>query len=158
MNIIKLFSIFFCAFLLSSCDNPSPGVDKETIHLTSLSPYSYEFSNQYGKNRIDYFFTENDYQDNAGFREKLYNLIENVKNKVDFQYNLYSIYVYKKTTRLNENFSGGDHDLRGVYNNDLISYSRWNQGNIDIFYFIEDGKVVFDMIKNDQVSPTWEFD
>ena len=158
MNVIKLFAIVFCIFLLFSCDDISPGVDEETIHLMPLSPYKYEFSNQYGKNRIDYFFTDNDYQDDAGFREKLYNLVENIKNKVDFQYNLYSIYVYKKTTRLNENFLGDNNDLRGVYNNDLISYSRWNQGNIDIFYLIEDGKVVFDMIKNDPVSPSWEFD
>jgi hypothetical protein len=145
-------------WLSSSCEQPSSRSGMEPLRLIPLSPYQYEFSNQYGKNRIDYFFTKHDYQDNPGFREKLDNLIKKIKSKIDSKYNLYSIYVYKKTTTINENFSGDNNDLRGVYNNDLISYSRWNQGNIDIFYFIEDGKVVFDMIKNDRVSPSWEFD
>jgi hypothetical protein len=158
MNIMKKFTIIFCVFLLFSCEKISSGINEKPIHLTPLSPYQYEFSNQYGKNRIDYFFIENDYQDNAGFRKELYNSVKNVKDKVDTPYNLYSIYVYKKTNEINENFSGEDNDLRGVYNDDLISYSRWNQGNIDIFYFIEDGKVVFDILKNDRVSPSWEFD
>jgi hypothetical protein len=158
MNIIKIFTIILCISLLFSCDQISPDVNREPIHLVPLSPYQYEFSNQYGKNRIDYFFIEKAYKDDEKFRQELYIILVKMKEKINSKYDLYSIYIYKKTAKINEKFSGDHNDLRGIYDNDLISYSRWNQGNVDIFYFIENGKVVFDMIKNDRVSPSWEFD
>jgi hypothetical protein len=159
MKLNKAYIATLAISILFSCDQISPNIKKEPINLVSLSPHTYEFSNQNGRNRIDYFFIEKDYDKDAKFRENLYNLL-NKKQQVNAtsDYNLYSIYVYKKTSKINEKFTGSSEDLRGVYDNNLISYSRWNKGNIDIFYFIEDGEVVFDMIKSERVSPSWEFD
>ncbi|MCU7918077.1 MAG: hypothetical protein KZQ95_06920 [Candidatus Thiodiazotropha sp. (ex Epidulcina cf. delphinae)] len=128
------------------------------MQLKALSPNTYEFSNDTGKYRVDYFYLDTVYRADPGFREALRALVEKAHAKVPPAYDVSSIYVYRKTEMLNQDFSGNADALRGVYDNDLVSYSRWNQQAIDVFYLIDEGNVVFDLISNEAVSVPWEFD
>ena len=47
---------------------------------------------------------------------------------------------------------------RTVPASSLLSYTRWSGGQLDIFYIIESGRVVFDLLDNTPVSPPWEFE
>jgi len=69
----------------------------------------------------------------------------------------YSIYVYEKTDIINESFTGGMVDLQRRYDEALISYTRWTDGTLDIFYYMESGNIVYDILEKEEVSPT-EFD
>lgn len=154
----RLFLIHPCLYVLFAC-GLAPTREKENIRLIPLSPYSHEFTHQGKKCRIDYFFTAAGYREQKDFRESFYQAIKTVKSEDSSEYDLYSLYVYEETDKINENFAGDMNDLRdGGYDNYLMSYTRWNKDELDISYIIESGRVVFDMTKNEPVSPTWEFD
>ncbi len=144
--------------LLSACDlNPPSTVGKLEMKLTPLSPFSYEFSGQAGKSRNDYYFTPVQ-RDDPTIKETIGNLVKAAMEKSSTDYERYSIYVYEQTDMLNGNYAGSADDLRGVYDNNLISYARWNKGALDVFYYIESGNVVYDLLNQKPVSPSWEFD
>lgn len=145
---------------LNACDRgkKADGNDQAILHLTALSPYNYEFSNANGYHRIDYFFVQTADRLNPTFRQHLYEAVINEKAKLDSTYDLCSIYVYEKSGQLNERFSGSQDQLRGVYDNALISYSRWQKNQLDIFYIIQQGNAVFDLLKNKAIEPPFEFD
>lgn len=153
-----LATAFISCLLLACGQTSNPSADNKPMRLTPLPPYHHVFSNQSGNHRIDYFFVEGDRRRDARFREELQRLVKAEQSKAPPTDGFYSIYVYQKTAALNEGFTGGVDGLRGVYDGDLISYSRWNSSEMDIFYIIDQGNVVFDMLKNREVSPPWEFD
>jgi hypothetical protein len=145
--------------LLHGCDSGThSNAGNRQMQLIALSPYTYEFTGPKGSNRIDYFFVASAYSPDAQFRDRLYALAQAQAAPVASRYALYSIYIYAKTATLNAGFTGKADDLRGVFDNDLLGYGRWSQGASDVFYIVEAGNVVFDMIKNAKVSPSWEFD
>lgn len=37
-------------------------------------------------------------------------------------------------------------------------YTRWNHGQLDIFYLVEGGYVVYDLLTASAISEPWEFD
>ena len=160
-NYILLFILHFSIY---ACNSDTPETLTSTseitmINLTPLSPYQYEFTTQeVEKNAINYFFTERKNWQNKSFRKELEKNIENIQLKVSGNYMLFSVYVYARTKILNKRFKGDSNSLKGVHDDDLISYARWKQGKLDIFYLIDSGNVVFDVLKNTTVSPAWEFD
>lgn len=157
----KFVTPFLLLYLLIACDTTTPSTPlpgKIMVNLTPLSPYEHEFISQDGKNRNNYFFTDPINWQDTQFRTELQKQLETIKAQSPADYTLFSIYVYKQTEELNEHFNGTVDSLRGSYDNDLISYARWNQGELDIFYLVDSGYVVFDMLKGSNISPPWEFD
>ncbi|MET0029299.1 MAG: hypothetical protein ABW101_16840 [Candidatus Thiodiazotropha sp.] len=129
------------------------------MQLHPLSPITYLFDSEAGTNRIDYFFIDSDNISDARFRDALQQQVEIAHTQLtDKNYDISSVYVYRRTSNLNHEFSGDAEALRGVFDNDIISYSRWNKGQLDIFYILDDGKVVFNLLTNESVDPPWEFD
>lgn len=149
---------FFIVFSSVACDSSVNTASTEPLQLTPLAPYLYEFSNEQGKNRIDYFFINQENNNDAQFRDALYQLVVSKKPQNINEYALYSIYMYRKTEQLNERFTAKADFLRATYFDDVISYSRWNKGHLDMFYLIKNGDVMFDMIDNTAVSPSWKFE
>ena len=157
--IIRLLFFMVIFACLNACDRGKKVEENaQILHLTGLSPYRHEFSNSNGYNRIDYFFTQKADRLNPAFRKILYKAVLKEKAKLDSTYDLYSIYVYEKSKQLDENFSGTHDQIRGVYDNSLISYSRWRKNRLDIFYIIQKGNAVFDLLKNRTIKPPFEFD
>ncbi|NOQ63762.1 MAG: hypothetical protein GQ582_04555 [Methyloprofundus sp.] len=158
------YSVLFIFLLISACAShslESLAATPETvmINLSPLSPYQYEFIAQdVEKNTIYYFFTERKNWQNKLFREALEKRLAAIQAKGSENYTFFSVYVYARTEQLNKDFKGDNKSLHGIYDADLISYTRWKQGELDIFYLIESGNVVFDLLKNTAVSPRWEFD
>jgi hypothetical protein len=151
-----------CLWLVSplfSCDsNLSAPPGAEAMRLHALSPYVHEFANETGKYRIDYYYIDAADPANVEFREQLRVLVEEAHARLPRTDGVSSIYVYRRTETLNRNFAGNAEALSGVYDKDLVSYSRWNEQDIDIFYLVEDGLVVFDLLSDRAVSEPWEFD
>ena len=48
--------------------------------------------------------------------------------------------------------------MSGVHDNDLLAYLRWTDGEQDIFWLVENGKVVYDGLAKKSVEPPFEFD
>ncbi len=131
------------------------------VEIKALSPYHYEFKDNMDTsalNRSDYYFTEHKFTAEKDFVKKLYDAVKNAAAKDVVKFKNYSVYVYEKTDKLNENFKGTKDNLHGVYDSSLVSYSRFVSGKMDIFYGIKDGKVVYDIMEFKEVSPSWEFD
>lgn len=155
---------FILCITMYACNSDTPEAltttpEKNMINLTPLSPYQYEFTTQNSeKNAINYFFTERKKWQNQSYRKELEKNIEAIQLKISENYMFFSVYVYAHTKQLNEKFKGDNNSLQGTYDSDLISYARWKQGKLDIFYFIDSGNVVFDALKNTRTSPEWEFD
>jgi len=116
------------------------------------------FSGQAGKSRNDYYFVFNNKHGSGDIKVTLNKLVKAAKTKNVLAYANYSIYVYEKTDNINETFTGNMDDIRGVYDDALISYARWTKGKLDVFYYIESGSVVYDIFERRVVSPRWEFD
>lgn len=120
----------------------------EDFQLVALSPITYEFKAGENKNRIDYFYVEGNFSyDNADY-ERLKKKIDEKTSTIDTKnYQLYSVYIYRKTEVLNQQYKEGKEGLDG-HNQDLIAYIRYEKGNRDIFYIIEKGNVVYDVLSN----------
>ncbi len=129
-----------------------------SIHIEPLSPYRHAFTGHYGNSRADYFFSSRGDWRDARYRARLADIVRATAGDAPRDLDLYSLYVYEKTATLNAGFDGDAGALRGVHDTDLISYARWNHGNMDVFYLIEDGNVVHDMLTDEAVDPPWEFD
>ena len=145
--------------LFAACGANREGAEpKEPMHLIPLSPYHAELAGPTGPGRSLYFFVERGHRGDEGFRDALRRLVESAREGDISRYALYSIYVYERSEQVNEAFRGSADDLRGVHDQDLLGYARWNRGEVDVFYVIESGRVVFDLLANEPVSPSWEFD
>jgi len=147
--------------LLFSC-NSHQTMNKTKIELHPLSPVSYEFKDPAPESksltdRADFFYTDADKYLTEEQRKELFDAVSAQKNKIEGSYNALSIYVYKKTDKLNPAYKGSFQDIKGVYDNDLLSYTRWMNGKMDIFYIIKEGNVVYDMVEKADVTPPFEF-
>ncbi len=70
-------------------------------------------------------------------------------------YNLLSICIYKKHTKLiKENYKGTDRYY--APNKDMIAFLRYNKSKNDIFYIMKDGYVIYDFIAKEDVNFEWE--
>lgn len=144
---------------LIACDSVStPEKGGNTTRLMPLSPRSQTFSNDQGTSRIDYFHADGNRPTDAAARVELRARVEKIHAGIAPGWRTHSIYVYQRTATLNDHFTGNADDLRGVHDEDLICYCRWNRQGPDVFYLIESGYVVFDMLTDKPVSPPWEFD
>ncbi len=152
---------FLCLLLACETETQTPSTPlsgKIMLNLKPLSPYTHEFTTQNNKNRNNYFFSNPINWQDILFRTELQKQLEAIKAQSPRGYVLFSVYVYNHTDVLNAHFNGTADSLSGIYDNDLISYARWNQDKLDIFYLIDSGNVVYDMLKKRNVSPPWEFD
>lgn len=70
---------------------------------------------------------------------------------------VHSIYVYRATGDIGKQFTGSADILRGQHARQLLSFTRWTGEQLDIFYLIDDGAVVYDLLEDKPVSPNWEF-
>lgn len=130
--------------------------------LTPLSPYKYEFAKkdtlgEETKNRIDYYFTEQKQKPASVLANALLRSIKKMQTNENL-YRLHSVYVYRKTVVLNADFKGHRTDLSGIHDNDLSAYLRWTGGEQDIFWLVENGKVVYDGLAKKPVEHPFEFD
>ncbi|MBD3905418.1 hypothetical protein NAL32_13665 [Chryseobacterium sp. Ch-15] len=123
------------------------------MKLIPLSPKMYEFSVDEKLNKIEYFFLEgaNEIPENHKLIEKL---VAQEALNID-NYNAFSIYIYKKTDRFNKEYKGDNESFDG-YNRDILAYIRYTKGKQDTFYFLENGKVIYDNFKKEKVN--FEFD
>lgn len=138
--------------LVIGCSKPP-----QPLAVTPLSPFQYEFSTPDGLARNDYFFVATDGVDQAQLKQALAALATIKQRDRPAGLQVYSIYVYRKSTRLNRAFRGDSAQLRAYAAADLLAYCRWRQGKIDIFYWLENGRVVFDLLENEPIKPSFEF-
>ncbi len=149
--------LFYLSLCLAAvaCDNTSaPLVDAPSPgRLIPLSPYQRTNS---GSVHSAYFFTTShgDWQD-AGYRARLSKAVRKTVGDTPESFDIYLRYLYRKTDILNDTFRGDEDSLYGHYD-DLISFVRWNHGNMDIFYSINKSLVVYDLLDDRAVDP-WDF-
>ena len=53
--------------------------------------------------------------------------------------------------------ASGNAALRGNHAEQLVSFARRSGGRLDMFYPVDKGQVIFDLLDDKPVSPTWEF-
>ncbi len=159
--------LYLLVCFLIACDSSDSSLNVSPkkitkVELLPLNPYQYSFRCEHylGNCRLDYFFSSRQDWQNEVFRKKLYKEVLQKSDKNIQHFRVYSLYVYERTKQLNEKFDGDFDKLRAVYNINLnlISYTRWSEGKMDIFYLIENGNVVYDVLENEEINPTWEFD
>lgn len=149
--------------LLVACDNTSPTAPEEQnspVKLIPLSPYELSFRCDHGLGncRTSYFFAPRQHWKNPAFRKKLLKEVLQKPAKDIQKLSFYSLYVYEKTKELNTNFKGNADALSGTYRSNLMSYSHWKEGKMDMFYLIKDGNIVYDILEDRVIKATWEFD
>lgn len=126
--------------------------------LQPLSPRSYDFVSPRGAARNHYVFVDHPRREYGAFRAELRRNVEAIHGKASEHLALHSVYVYERNTQLNPSFTGDADALRGVHDHALVAYARWQHGVLDIFWMIERGEVVFDVLANQPVVPPFEFD
>lgn len=67
-----------------------------------------------------------------------------------------SVYAYRRTAELDEEYARTADELRGAHLNEVIGFARWTAGELDMLVAVEDGEVVFDLLRGEAVEP-WEF-
>lgn len=150
--------------LLATCVGCGPleqdGVKaSRPAQLRPLSPFTQYFDVQTtGKGRNTYYYVEPPSHIDAAFRHRLRSAVEAAEKTEGNQYiSLHSIYVYRATSDIGKQFTGSADVLRGQHAKQLLSFARWSGEQLDIFYLIDDGAVVFDLLEDKPVSPSWEF-
>ena len=128
------------------------------MRLFPLSTARYEFNTPQGAGLNHYFFVEDPQRGDAAYRAALRDAVDAAQREAIGGLAVQSVYVYERTDKLNAAFKGDASQLSGVYDRWLVSYTRSSQGRQDIFYMVDDGNVVFDLLKNEPVSPSFEFD
>lgn len=142
--------------LASTCACASP--DGARVELQPLSPYVHRFAGEAGTGRIDYYFTAPPRRLDARFRARLREAVEAAARRNADGAALRSIYVYRARDGVGAAFRGTPETLRGRHFDALLSYTRWSGGQLDMFYIIESGQVVFDVLDDKPISPPWEFE
>lgn len=128
------------------------------VQLQPLAPCVHRFDTPDGKGRNNYFFIPNPRQLDAPFRRRLRELVEAAEKSADTDDSaVHSIYVYRATHGIGAQFQGTPDALRGNHADQLVSFTRWSGGRLDMFYLIDKGQVIFDLIDDKPVSPAWEF-
>lgn len=148
INILAMF-----ALLLFSCNTNKK---MQNIKIEPLSPYHYEFRDSDNNlDKIDYYFLKGDFQVNDNLKRKLQDFITNYSKTNTKTYTYNSLYIYKETEELNNDYKGDKSSFDGL-NKELIAYVRFNNNQLDIFYILEEGNVVFDLIKNQETNFEFE--
>tara|TARA_R110000751_G_C13790742_1_gene482098 strand:- start:5908 stop:6378 length:471 start_codon:yes stop_codon:yes gene_type:complete len=151
--------LFFLVLILISCNNKMQNnnqIEDKELAIKPLSPFFYEFTGKNNMlNRIDYFYLEGDFEYNTAYFNKLQKLIDDHKKNIENKYNLYSIYIYKKTEELNSTYNKTREFLDGK-NNDLILYNRYIDNKTDILYYIKNSDVIYDGIEKKKVNFEFE--
>lgn len=148
INILAMF-----ALLLFSCNTNKK---MQNIKIEPLSPYHYEFRDSDNNlDKIDYYFLKGDFQVNDNLKKELQDFITNYSKTNTKTYAYNSLYIYKETEELNNDYKGDKSSFDGL-NKELIAYVRFNNNQLDIFYILEEGNVVFDLIKNQETNFEFE--
>ncbi|MFD2907365.1 hypothetical protein ACFSX9_01315 [Flavobacterium ardleyense] len=135
--------------LLFSCNknNKTPNLEIE-----ALSPYHYEFKDSDGNlDNINYYFLKGDFQIDEHLKKHVKDFIYSYGKSQKGVYVFNSVYIYKETAFLNTNYKGNEGSFDGS-NNDLIAYARFDNNQLDVFYLLDEGNVIFDIIKNKEVD------
>ncbi|SKB91589.1 hypothetical protein SAMN05660841_03065 [Sphingobacterium nematocida] len=128
--------------------------EEKNIKIEPLHPVHFEFiDSEDNLCNIDYFFLEGDFQINDDLKNKLKDFITNYSNNKMYAFN--SVYIYKETEVLNKEYRGDESSFDG-FNTDLIAYVRFRNNEPDIFYILEKGSVVFDLIADKEVDFEFE--
>lgn len=146
--------VMLALWALSACSRPSAS---PLGTLLPLSPRTHEFDcDPKHRCRIDFFFVEAPTQLDQTARQALRSaMLEHPAAKKN-TYHLYSVYVYRRGTVLNEAYVD-DGSLRGAQYAQLLAYARWRDDVLDMHSLIDHGEVVFDLMTNEAVDPPWEF-
>ena len=148
-------SIILLSSILISC-NSNKKMENQNIEITPLSPFHHEFIDQNGKlNNIDYYYMSGNYSSNDEFNKQLEDIIISRQKNISSKYNFFSIYVYRKTKEINENYKK-DKNLFDGHNNDLIAYIRFEEKKLDMFYIIEEGIVTYDLLNKKETNFEFE--
>lgn len=141
--------------LASACAWAAP--DGPRVELQPLSPYVHRFATEAGPGRIDYYYAEAPRRIDARFRSRLREAVQAAAGSQRDDSALRSIYVYRPLNGIGEHYRGTPETLRSEHLGELLSYTRWSQGELDMFYLIEAGEAVFDLLQDQPVAPPWEF-
>lgn len=151
---LSLAVTFFCGCQQTATDSAAAS----PAQLQPLSPYVHRFDTPDGKGRNDYYFVPDPRQLDTRFRRRLRELVEAAEKFADTSDSaVHSIYVYRATNGIGEQFRGTPEALRGDHAGQLVSFTRWSGKRLDMFYLIDKGQVVFDVLDDKPVSPAWEF-
>lgn len=148
-------TVMLALWALSACTKPS---QSPLGTLQPLSPRTYEFDcDPTHRCRTDFFFVEAPTQlDQVAKQALRVAMLEHPAEKKN-TYQLYSVYVYRRTEVLNDAYVDEERSLRGGHLAQLLAYARWRDDVLDIQYLIDHGEVVFDLLRNEVVEPPWEF-
>jgi hypothetical protein len=138
---------------LVSC-NKNKNTQNSKIH--PLSPYHYKFNDTDDNlNNINYYFLSGTFEIDENLKKLLKDFIDDYSKNENDNYAYNSVYIYKETNFLNENYKGDKSSFDGR-NKELIAYVRFNYKEIDIFYLLDQGNVIFDFVKNKEVDFEFE--
>ena len=155
-----------CAGLLA-CGKPAPSTEAPlaadarpamTLSLQPLSPVRHSFSGPAGPSLNRYYVIAPGQRHTEGFRARLRTLIEAARDTSEPAPAMQSAYVYERNDTLNEGYQGSADSLRGVHDNALVAYARWQGSRLDVLYLIEQGNVVYDLLLDQAIDPPFEFD
>ena len=153
MKNLSIFLIFTsCIVLFASCQNHNiKNVKILPLHPYSASPTKYDSTATKANNYfIRYYFIKN--ADEAV--DKIANIIDTfvvqlIKNDSDnfLEYGDYSIYFYRETSRLNENFKEKvdgmiNYDLLDNYYDDLLFIYDWRVQKFEGCKYYKNGKII----------------
>lgn len=160
---MKYTPFFILMILLTgACKSDTKSIQK--VKITSLHPYSYTFQSLQDADSVKslnkiYFFSANlSNQPDEDQKKQLYDLVISEKKKIKGHYRLLSIYIYKINKELNENYKSDQNSLLSAHKADRTAYVRWENDKMDIFYILENGNVVYDILEKKEISPPYEFD
>ena len=128
------------------------------VELQPLSPRVAEATTAQGHVRADYYFVDAPANWPSSRNPELQAAMARSRLAAGEGFDLYSVYIYRKTGTLDHRFQGDAAALRGVHDGDLLAYARWNRSGQDIAYLIDHGQVVFDMLAGRPIEPPFEFD
>lgn len=149
--------------LLAACGGCRPSEQNSALNLPPLqlhplSPFTQYFDIPTGKGSNTYYYVEPPEQLDAAFRHRLRSAVEAAeKTNASKIMTVHSIYVYRAIGSIGKDFNGSVEMLRGHHARQLLSFARWTDEQLDIFYIIDNGQVVFDLLEDKPVSPSQEF-
>lgn len=150
-------SAFFSVAIMLSCRTKPDKIVE--LRIGPLSPFHYSFSNhdkRFSRNVNDYYFLNEELANDSILGRSVLVWLQ-TKSPKDKRTNYHSIYIYNQTELLNRNFKGARDDLTGIHNKDLRAYIRFTRNKLDILYLIKDGKVTYDVLKQEILVDPFDF-
>jgi hypothetical protein len=146
----KQFSFLVFCLSLFACDLRSDASVNQNLALKELHPFRHEFMGGLEKTNLDeirYYYLEGEYKINEDFKKKIKTIALAKIGVIDKKYEFSSIQIYQKNKTINENFRSNK-DISSSHNKYLVAFIRFNRAKMDIFYLLEDGNVIFDLVEN----------